>query len=599
MTQVLTAFLLSLGLALVLTPLARVIGRRSAWVSRPRPDRWGVTALGKPLLGGVAMLATFWISLLVVAHDQPGWGWKIVFAGGAAFALIGLLDDRLEFRPSTKIFYQVLAALVPVILGLRIPGVPPVLTEILAVAWIIIVVNAVNLLDNMDGLAAGVTAIAASFLAYHAYSNGRLPMLLASACLAGACLGFLRFNFPPSSIYMGDAGSHFLGYTLAVLCLLNLDATGRTVAATFLVPVLVLVVPIFDTALVALTRFASGRSVTRGAPDHSSHRLVSLGLSERGTALLTYTLALLGGLLSIGAPRLSLGIVAVSVLFVAVGLYYFGSFLSRAPIYSRKGDLPEPPGARLAFFDAVVPYKWATLDVLADCAVIAAAYTAAYLLRYEGELTPYNAALLEKSLPILLACRLIAFRSFGLYRKVHEHLGISDVIDAAKAISVSSAAFVFILVALYRFQDYSRAVLIIDAALTFGLVIATRTSLSFFQDLFAQRRTAGAVKTLIIGAGAVAGALARELRNDPDRPCSIVAYVDDDPRKIGRRMNGVPVWGPIAKLPAFLEEKGINEVVITTRNLTAESRRAITLACDTSHVAIRRATLEPVNEVDS
>ncbi len=592
MTQLLVAFFLSFGLTLILTPVARVVGSQYGWTSRPRSDRWGVTPRGKPLLGGLAMLAAFWISLIVVAHSMPGWGWKILFGGGAAFALIGLLDDRLEFRPSTKVFSQMLAALIPVFLGLRIPGVPPVLTEILAVAWIIVVVNAVNLLDNMDGLAAGVTAITAAFLAYHGYANGQVPMLLAGGCLAGASLGFLRYNFPPSTIYMGDAGSHFLGYTLAVLCLLSLGGTRRTVAATFLVPVLVLLVPIFDTALVALTRFASGRSVTRGAADHSSHRLVSLGLSERGTALLTYTLALLGGVLSLAAPRLSLGIVAVSVLFVAVALYYFGSFLSRAPIYARDADLTQAPGSRLAFFDAFVPYKWATLDVLADCAVIAASYTAAYLLRYEGELTPYNTVLLERSLPILLACRLIAFQSFGLYRKVHEHLGISDVIDAAKAIALSSAAFVFVLVALYRFNDYSRAVLIIDGALTFGLVLVTRASLSFFQDLFARNRSAGAVKTLIIGAGAVGGAYARVLRNDPDSPRAIAAYVDDDPRKIGRRMNGIPVWGPIANLPAFLENNTVNEVVITIPNLDPESRRVITEACRTSHVSIRRASLE-------
>jgi UDP-GlcNAc:undecaprenyl-phosphate GlcNAc-1-phosphate transferase len=591
-TQVTVAFFISLGLALLLTPLARLIGLQYGWTSRPRPDRWGVAPRGKPLLGGAAVFAAFWISLIVVAHSLPGWGWKILFGGGAAFALIGFLDDRFEFRPSTKVFSQMLAALLPVFLGLRIPRVAPVLTEILAVGWIIIIVNAVNLLDNMDGLAAGVTAITAAFLAYHGYSNGQLPMLLAGVCLAGACLGFLRYNFPPSTVYMGDAGSHFLGYTLAVLCLLSLDGTRRTVAATFLVPVLVLLVPIFDTALVALTRFANGRSVTRGAADHSSHRLVSLGLSERGTALLTYALALVGGVLSLAAPRLSLGIVAVSVLFVSVALYYFGTFLSHAPIYSRDVDLSLARKSRLAFFDAVIPYKWATLDVLADAAVIAASYTAAYLLRYEGELTPYNAALLERSLPILLACRLIAFRSFGLYRKVHEHMGISDVIDAAKAIALSSAAFVFILVALYRFWDYSRAVLIIDAALTFGLVIATRTSLSFFQDLFERRRSAGAVRTLIIGAGAVGGAYARVLRSDPDSPRSIAAYVDDDPRKIGRRMNGIPVWGPIANLPAFLEKSAVNEVVITTPNLSPESKRAITDACRTSNVSIRRASLE-------
>jgi UDP-GlcNAc:undecaprenyl-phosphate GlcNAc-1-phosphate transferase len=598
MIPVLVALLLSFGLALTLTPLARSIGLHYGWTSRPRPDRWGVTPRGKPLLGGLAMLAAFWVSLIVVAHALPGWGWKILFGGGAAFALIGAIDDRLEFRPSTKVFYQVLAALIPVFLGLRIPGVPPVLTEILAVAWIIVVVNAVNLLDNMDGLAAGVTAITAAFLAYHGYSTGQLPMLLAGCCLAGACLGFLFYNFPPSTTYMGDAGSHFLGYTLAVLCLLSLDVTRRTVAATFLVPVLVLLVPIFDTALVALTRFASGRSLTRGAADHSSHRLVSLGLSERGTALLTYILAILGGGLSIAAPRLSLGAVAVSVLFVAVGLYYFGTFLSRAPLYARDNDLPEAPAGRLALFDAFVPYKWATLDVLADSAVVIGSYTAAYLLRYEGELTPYNTALLERSLPILLACRLVSFRVFGLYRKVHEHLGFADVIETAKAIGASSGVFVFVLVVLYRFQDYSRAVLIIDAALTFGLVIGTRTSLGFFQDLFARNRTASAVKTLIVGAGAVGGALARVLRNDPDHPHAIVAYVDDDPRKIGRRMNGIPVWGPIAKLTVFLEEKAIDEVVITTSHLSAESKRAITEACGNSQIRIRRATLESTTAAD-
>jgi UDP-GlcNAc:undecaprenyl-phosphate GlcNAc-1-phosphate transferase len=325
---------------------------------------------------------------------------------------------------------------------------------------------------------------------------------------------------------------------------------------------------------------------------------VSMGLSERGTALLTYVLAILGGALSIAAPRLSLGAVAVSVLFVAVGLYYFGTFLSRAPLYARDGDLPEAPPGRLAFFDAFVPYKWATLDVLADSAVVIASYTAAYLLRYEGELTPYNTALLERSLPILLACRLISFRVFGLYRKVHEHMGFADVIETAKAIALSSGLFVFLLVGLYRFQDYSRAVLIIDAALTFGLVIGTRTSLTFFQDLFARNRAATAVKTLIVGAGEVGGAMARVLRNDRDRPHAIVAYVDDDPRKIGRRMNGIPVWGPIANLTAFLEDKAIDEVVITTSHLSAESKRAITEACGNTQIRIRRATLESTTAAD-
>jgi UDP-GlcNAc:undecaprenyl-phosphate/decaprenyl-phosphate GlcNAc-1-phosphate transferase len=593
MSSALLALGLSFSLALLLTPLARIIGHATGWTSRPRPDRWNLHPAGKSLLGGAAMLVAFWVSLLVTAHSLPGWGWKILFAGGAAFAAIGFIDDRLEFRPSTKVFYQVLAALVPVLLGLRIPGISPVLAQVLALAWIVCVVNAVNLLDNMDGLAAGVTGIAALFLAYHGYLNGQLPTLLAGCCLAGVCFGFLRYNFPPSSIYMGDAGSHFLGYTLAVLCLLSLNMIGRTVVATLLVPVLVLLVPIFDTALVALTRFASGRSVTRGATDHSSHRLISLGLSERGTAYLTYALALLGGVLSVMAPRASLSLVAVVVLLVALGLYYFGTFLSRAPVDLRESaEIEEARKNRVAIFDAFVPYKWGILDVLADLAVVIASYTSAFLLRYEGVLTNYNASLLQKSLPILIACRLIAFRLFGLYRKVHGHFGISDVIDAGKAILASSAAFVVVLVILYRFHDYSRAVMIMDAVITFGLIITFRTSLNFFQEFFTRTGGQERRRTLILGAGPVGGALLRVLRHDPEVPREIIAFLDDDPGKIGRRLGGIPIRGPIGKLPAILQDESIDEIVITVKDLGDDSRRVVQSASEEMQVTVRRAVLE-------
>lgn len=588
----LVAFGLSLLLSLLLTPVARVLGRAVGWVSRPRPDRWNVQPVGKSLLGGAAMLTAFWVSLLVTAHSLPGWGWKILFAGGAAFAIIGFIDDHLEFRPSTKIFYQVLAALVPVMLGLRIAGLSPILTQVLAIAWIVCVVNAVNLLDNMDGLAAGVTGIAAVFLAYHGYLNGQLPTLLAGSCLAGACFGFLRYNFPPSTIYMGDAGSHFLGYALAVLCLLSVNMTGRTVTATLLVPVLVLLVPIFDTALVAVTRFASGRSVTAGATDHSSHRLISLGLSERRTAVLTYALALLGGGLSIMAPRASLSLVAVVVLFVAVGLYYFGTFLSKAPVELKEpARIEDARRNRVAIFDAFVPFKWGILDVIADLAVVVASYIAAFLLRYEGVLSDYNASLLQKSLPILIACRLIAFRLFGLYRKVHGHFGIADVLDAGKAILASSSAFVVILVVLYRFHDYSRAVMIMDAVMTFGLIIVLRTSLNFFQELFTRTGGVGRRRTVIVGAGSVGGALVRVLRHDPEVPREIVAFLDDDPGKIGRRLSGVPIYG-MHKLLALLQGDEVDEIVVTIKDMGDDARRLVQSASESTRVTVRRAFLE-------
>jgi UDP-GlcNAc:undecaprenyl-phosphate GlcNAc-1-phosphate transferase len=463
---------------------------------------------------------------------------------------------------------------------------------VLAIAWIVCVVNAVNLLDNMDGLAAGVTGIAAVFLAYHGYLNGQLPTLLAGACLAGACFGFLRYNFPPSTVYMGDAGSHFLGYTLAVLCLLSVNMTGRTVTATLLVPVLVLLVPIFDTALVAVTRFASGRSVTAGATDHSSHRLISLGLSERHTAVVTYALALVGGGLSIMAPRASLSFVAVVVLLVAIALYYFGTFLSKAPVELKEpARIEDARRNRIAIFDAFVPFKWGILDVVADLAVVIVSYIASYLLRYEGVISDYNAFLLQRSLPILIACRLIAFRVFGLYRKVHGHFGIADVLDAGKAILASSSAFVVILVVLYRFEDYSRAVMIMDAVITFGLIVVFRTSLDFFQELFTRSSGSHRRRTVIVGAGTVGGALVRVLRHDPEVPRQIVAFIDDDPGKVGRRLSGVPIHGT-SKLSALLRDEEVDEIVLTIRNLGVDSERLVQEASNDLRVTVRRAFLE-------
>ena len=181
---------------------------------------------------------------------------------------------------------------------------------------------------------------------------------------------------------------------------------------------------------------------------------------------------------------------------------------------------------------------------------------------------------------------------FGLYRKVHEHFGIRDVIDTGKAVLVSSSIFVLILVGRYRFQDYSRAVIIIDAALTLGLVVGFRLSLNFFQDVFSRQGGKSPVQTLIVGAGAVGGALARVLRHDPETPREIVAYVDDDPKKIGRRLNGVPIWGPILDFPGLVERQTIDEVVVSTPNLSPEMRTILTATCRTRKIAIRRATLE-------
>jgi UDP-GlcNAc:undecaprenyl-phosphate GlcNAc-1-phosphate transferase len=583
---------LALGVSIVLVPLVRKLSVLSGFVHRPRLDRWNQTSQPKALFGGLAILAGFWIGLIASGHNLSLWGWKILLAGNLAFALIGFLDDLLEFRPATKVLFQLIASLVPIAFGLRIPGVNPVASQLISMGWILLVVNAVNLLDNMDGLAGGIAAIAGFFLLLHGLQSRNAPLVLASAALVGSCLGFLRYNFPPSSIFMGDTGSHFLGYTLAALTLLDVAHPHTTVLTALVGPTLVLVVPIFDTALVALNRFSTGRSVTTGAADHSSHRLVSLGLTERQTALLLYAVSLGSGVVSLVIPRASLAILLVAALPILLGIYYFGSFLSRVPIYARAPeDIEKARERRIAIFNAFIPHKWPLLDLLADFALVLVAHLGAYLLRFEGRIEGENLKALSRSLPVVLAARLLSFQIFGLYRRVTGHFSISDVLGIGKAIVTSSLATVTILVIAFKFEGFSRAVVIIDAAIAFGMVVAGHASVAFFSEMF-RGQARGTIRTVIVGAGDLGSAAARLLRRDPNSHRTIVAYLDDDPEKIGRRLNGITVQGPIDSLEEFIRDNGVDEVVIASSQLVDEKQREIRSLCEGLGLSVRRAILE-------
>ena len=583
---------LAFAVTFALVPVVRLLSIAAGYVHRPRADRWNSGPQQKALFGGLAILAGFWVGLIASGHGLSLWGWKILLAGNFAFALIGFLDDLFEFRPATKVLFQMVASLVPIALGLRIQGMDPILSQIISMAWILVVVNAVNLLDNMDGIAGGVATIAGFFLLLHGLQQQNAPLVLAAAALVGSCVAFLRYNFPPSSIFMGDTGSHLLGYTLAVLTLLDVAESKTTILIALVGPTLVLVVPIFDTALVALNRLSSGRSVTKGAPDHSSHRLVSLGLTERQTALFLYALSLGAGLISLVVPRASLAALAVLALPVLLGIYYFGSFLSRVPIYARTPEgIAAAQEKRMVIYNTFVPHKWPLLDLLADFGVVLVAHVGAYLLRFEGQIEGENIRMLTRSLPIVIGARLLSFQLFGLYRRVTGHFSVSDVVSVAKAIASSSLVTVTILVIAFKFDGFSRAVVIIDAALAFGMVVAGHASISFLSERF-RGRGKGTIRTVIVGAGDLGSAAAGLLRRDPSSHRTIVAYLDDDPLKIGRRLNGIAVDGPIDRLEEVIRSNEVDEVVIATSRLVDERQKEIRVLCEGMGLSVRRAILE-------
>lgn len=300
----LAVFSSALAVVLLATPWAMSAARRLGVLDVPSARK--VHLQPTPLLGGVAIYAAIWIALLLISRlelarryvflpDTTG-ELALIFLSTVVLILVGILDDRTTggIPPWAKLLGQLLAAAIVLTAGVRfqIFGLLP-LDLVLTLVWLVGISNAVNFLDNIDGLSAGATAIAAAFFFLLASANGQYLVAIMALAVAGGCLGFLRYNFNPAVIFMGDAGTLFLGFLLAIIgAKLQPGPTGWW---GLLAAVLILILPIFDTTFVTLNRLRTGRRVTQGGKDHTSHLLVRRGLPHRQAVLVLYTVALAGG----------------------------------------------------------------------------------------------------------------------------------------------------------------------------------------------------------------------------------------------------------------------------------------------------------------
>jgi UDP-GlcNAc:undecaprenyl-phosphate GlcNAc-1-phosphate transferase len=297
MTNYVFILLSALILATGVTPLVRAAARRFGVMDQPGVRKQHIQAT--PLLGGVAIYLAFIIALFLFGDRFYVNQVAGIFLGATLVSFLGLWDDRRGLNPWVKLVGQFLAASVLVVTGVRIEMFPYGWLNVAAtLLWVVFVTNAMNLLDNMDGLSSGIAAIAAVFfLLFAAMSNQYLVGALAAALL-GACVGFLYYNLNPASIFMGDAGSLFLGFTLAAVGI-KLRFPENSSFVTWMVPVFVLAVPLFDTTLVVISRLRRRQNpLTTPGKDHLSHRLARLTGSPREAVLLCY---LLGGAAGVAA----------------------------------------------------------------------------------------------------------------------------------------------------------------------------------------------------------------------------------------------------------------------------------------------------------
>jgi UDP-GlcNAc:undecaprenyl-phosphate GlcNAc-1-phosphate transferase len=382
LASALLALLAALGVGL-LAPSMRRIGFAVGAVDRPSHRKVHATDVSR--LGGVAVWGAVgcavWIAAATGALDGATFDsvrvtWPLLATGAGLLVLVGVVDDVRGLRARTKLLAQGVSAVLVVAAGCVIREATNPITGasidlgIFAVPvtmlWVIGVTNALNLIDGLDGLAAGVGLIVAGTLALVSFTTGRSDVALLAGILAGALIGFLYFNFNPATIFLGDSGSLFLGYALAVLSLES--AHKGTTAVLVLAPILALGVPLMDTTLTVLRRLLSSGSLMQPDRDHIHHRLIALGLSHRRAVLVLYGACLLGNVAAVFSMRAATRDTALVAVAVALATF----------LGVRKLRYHELPVATVAF---VGPHA---LLALADAVCLVAAYAVAVMALHGG-----------------------------------------------------------------------------------------------------------------------------------------------------------------------------------------------------------------------
>jgi UDP-GlcNAc:undecaprenyl-phosphate GlcNAc-1-phosphate transferase len=560
----------------------------------PRPDRWH--SAPTPTMGGIAivtaLLAGFGVSAAgpLLAADLVEW--LSVLVAALAMFVVGLFDDRLQLSPVAKLVASLAvgAFLVFALAGIEPDGALPSSYTVVGTIWFAGLCHAFNLLDNMDGLAAGVALIAAGFMAALLGPSLGVGLFLLLISLAGALAGFLYWNRPRARLFMGDCGSLFIGAVLGGASLVPVFHARIAFVSPTVLAVLILVVPLFDTGFVLVLRRLAGRSATRGGTDHVSHRLVSVGFSERTAVRILYGLGLLGGFTAWILVRWTtiepmLVVAVFGILVILTGIY-----LARVPAYNAE-DFKALQKSSFAPFLKDLAFKWHVGEVMLDLVLITVCYYAAFRLRFEGDellaFLPYFTA----SLPLVLGVKIAALYASGLYRRSWETFGFRDLAAVARGVGMGSLLTVAVAYYLYRGTGSSRVVLVVDGLLLALAILATRASFRTMNQV-ASSRNRRHRRVLVYGAGGYGRLLVREMRANPAWKMNPVGFIDDDPMKAHRWIVGVPVRGSIEELEQTMRRYSVDEVVLSSPSINGKLEVRIRDVCTRLQRPVRRLDMK-------
>jgi len=354
----------------------------------------------------------------------------------------------------------------------------------------------------------------------------------------------------------------FLGFSLGGMALLNNYFRTRNLASVLLVPVLIMLIPIFDTTMVTVARILSGRPTSQGGCDHTSHRLVALGMSERRAVVYLYAFAAISGLLGLLVRWWNTDVVLLLVPLFALSVLFFGFYLGKVHIYE---EGQPPPGNTIISALADFAYKRRVFEIVLDVMLVVLAYYGAFVLRFDGNIPGEQFAIFTKTLPVIIGIEMLFFLVCGVYGGLWRYVGVNDLIMIGKSVLAGTVANSVVVLAMYGFSGPSRSVFVLNGLLLLMFVSGSRLSFRLLRAWIVNSVEShpDARPVLIYGAGDGGELLIREILNNADRHYVPIGFVDDDARKVGNLIHGYRIFDS-RELPELIRRHGVSEVLVSS-----------------------------------
>lgn len=596
----------SAALSLAATPLVRRIAIRCGAIDIPGGRH--IHCAPTPRFGGLAVHFSIVFGLAIAASADAFvakalfgniWRLSALAAAASALTLVGLIDDRRPLRPALKLVVEILAGVIAVAAGYRIDGLTRIslgwFGPIVTIFWIVAIINAVNMIDGLDGLAAGAGLIISATLFSVSLYLGHIQPALILAALSGALLGFLTYNFHPARIFLGDSGSLPIGFLLATIAIRS-SSKAATLAA-IVSPLLALGLPLAELAATALRRGLRAIRVVRldgqthryefsffGRPalftadrDHIHHRLLAMGISYRRAVLLLHAACVA---LGVGAFLL----VAYQVANLAWLLIAFALAAAAVKRLGYSEFRPFRNGLLLPLFNLQAVNR-RLIYVLCDLGFIGLSYAGARLILFGGAPTRFTPSAILGDIPVLAAAQLAGFIAAGLYRLSCRHLGIADVLTMGKALAFAAISGWAALLAMHHWHPPA-SLLILDAYLLATLLIGSRLSFRLLDYLFTANQT-GIQRAIIYGAGNGGVAALRELRSSSVIGMRAAGFVDEDPLQSGRMLQGLPIYD-WKRLETMIASRDLDAIVLATSEIAPERAAQLARRCALAGIGLYR-----------